>query len=81
MIGHAEQLAAKQEPAIVEEATIVMQTVQQCELQRLKALAEVNPNIRQEEIDHLVEETDELQHYLASTHLKLEALRLTVITE
>lgn len=81
MIGHAEQLAAKQEPAIVDESRTVMQTVQQSELQRLKALAEVNPNIRQEEIDHLLEETADLQHHLASTHLRLEALRVAVITE
>jgi ATP-dependent helicase HepA len=58
-----------------------MHTLQQSELQRLRALADVNPNIRPEEIDHLVAETEELQHYLASTHLKLEALRVAVITE
>ena len=58
-----------------------MQQLQTSELQRLQALAQVNPNIRQEEIDHLLAETDGLQHYLASTHLKLEALQIAVVTE
>jgi len=81
MIEQAERLAAKQESSIIDSAKTRMHTLQQSELQRLRALADVNPNIRPEEIDHLVAETEELQHYLASTHLKLEALRVAVITE
>lgn len=81
MISQAEQLAAIQESSIIETAKTQMQNLQQSELQRLRSLAEVNPNIRGEEIDHLVEKTAEMEHYLASTHLKLEALRVAVITE
>lgn len=81
MITHAEQLAARLESSMIDTARTQMNNLQQSELKRLQALAEVNPNIRQDEIDHLVTETDELQHYLASAHLKLEALRVAVITE
>ncbi len=81
MIAQAEKLAEKQEQSIVDGANEQMQTLQQQELQRLQALAEVNPNIRQEEIDYLLAETSELQHYLGLSHIKLEALRLAVITE
>ena len=81
MIRQAEKLAAQQEPAIVETAITSMQTLQRAELERLGALAEVNPNIRREEIDHIETETEELQSYLAATHLKLEALRVAVITD
>ena len=81
MLGKAEQLAADQEPSIVNAAKTKMQNLQQSELERLQALAEVNPNIRQEEIDHLAAETADLEHHLDSTHLKLEALRVAVITE
>ncbi|MDH4020718.1 MAG: RNA polymerase-associated protein RapA [Xanthomonadales bacterium] len=81
MLKKAEQLAADQEPSIVDAAKTHMQKLQQTELRRLQALAEVNPNIRQEEIDYLVAETSELEHHLDSTHLKLEALRVAVITE
>lgn len=81
MITHAEQLAAKLESPMIETARTQMQDLQQAEMKRLQALAQVNPNIRQDEIDHLVTETEELQHHLASAHLKLEALRVAVITE
>jgi ATP-dependent helicase HepA len=81
MIAHAEQLAESREPSMIETASLQMQTLQQAEIRRLRALAEVNPNIRQEEIDHLLTETEALQHYLASAHLKLEALRVAVITD
>ncbi len=81
MIEKAEQLAAEQEQSIIDTANKQMQTLQQSELRRLRALAEVNPNIRQEEIDHLLAEADELQHHLDSAHIKLEAVRVAVITD
>ena len=81
MIEAAEQLAAAQEQAIVDAAVSNMTQVQQSELQRLRALSEINPNIRQEEIDHLSDETVNLQHYLDSAHIKLEAVRVAVVTE
>ena len=81
MIEKAEHTAAKHEQSIIDAANAQMQDLQTSELQRLQALAKINPNIRQEEIDHLVGETDELQHYLATAHIKLDALRVAVITE
>lgn len=81
MLKRAEQLASDQEPSIVNAAKTSMQDLQQSELKRLQSLAEVNPNIRQEEIDYLMAETADLEHHLDSTHLKLEALRVAVITE
>jgi len=41
----------------------------------------VNPNIRQVEIDHLMVETDELQDHLSAATIKLEALRVAVVTD
>jgi len=81
MIEQAEQLAGKQEKSIVDAASEQMQNLQQREIQRLQALAEVNPNIRQEEIDYLLAETSELKHYLGLSHIKLDALRVAVVTE
>ncbi len=81
MIKQAEQLATKHEQPIVEQATVTMKELQKSELRRLRALAEVNPNIRQEEIDHLVNETSDMQIYLDSTHIKLDALRVAVVTD
>ena len=81
MIECAETLAAGHETSIIEAATAQMQSLQQSELKRLRALAEVNPNIRQEEIDYLVTETEQLQTYLQASHIKLEALRVAVVTD
>lgn len=81
MIEQAGQLAGKQEQSIVDAANDQMQSMQNQELQRLRALAQVNPNIRQEEIEYLVTETSELQHYLQSSHIKLDAVRVAVINE
>ena len=81
MIEHAQQLAENQKAALVDAARTDMQMLQQTELKRLRALAAVNPNIRQEEIDHLVEETDKLEHYLATAQIRLDAVRVAVITE
>jgi ATP-dependent helicase HepA len=81
MIEQAEQLAANHEQSIVDMAVEHMQNLQQSELRRLRALAEVNPNIRREEIDYLVAETSDLHRHLNAAHSKLEALRVAVVTE
>ena len=81
MIQQAEKLASRHEKSIIEASQTQMQNLQQSELQRLRALAEVNPNVRQEEIDYLVAETSELEHYLNATHIRLEAVRVAVVTE
>jgi ATP-dependent helicase HepA len=81
MLTQAEQLAARHEQSIIDNASEQMQLLQTSELERLQALAKVNPNIRQEEIDHLQQETGELQHYLDATCIKLEALRVALVTD
>ena len=81
MIKQAEQLAAPKQQLIIETASGQMQSLQQSELHRIQALAEVNPNIRQEEIDHISTETIELQKFLDSAQIKLEALRVAIVTD
>jgi len=81
MIAQAEKLAGKHEQSIIDTASKQMHSLQKSELKRLRALSEVNPNIRQEEIDHLRQEASELQLYLEATHIKLEALRVAVVTD
>ncbi len=81
MVEQAEHLAAAQQQGIVEAAAETMDALQRAECQRLQALAAVNPNIRQQEIDYLLAETGELKHYLSVAQIKLDAVRLAVITE
>ncbi|ABZ78331.1 SNF2-related protein [Shewanella halifaxensis HAW-EB4] len=50
------------------------------ELERLKALKAVNPNIRDEELSHLSEQMSELNRYLDSSKLQLDAVRLVLVS-
>jgi len=81
MLKQAEQLAAPKQQLIIETASVHMQSLQQSELHRIQALAKVNPNIRQEEVDHISTETIELQRFLDSSQIKLEALRVAIVTD
>jgi ATP-dependent helicase HepA len=53
---------------------------QQGELARLEALATINPNIRNEEIDYRKAVAEELLEYLSYTQLKLDAVRVALAT-
>ncbi len=81
MIGRAEQLAEPKKDELIEHAAGKMQTEQVSELQRLKALAAVNPNIRQEEVQYLQDTAVNLQRYLQGAQLKLDAVRVALVTD
>jgi len=78
MIKKAEDSVAPQQQQLIDAAMQRMQEQQSNELQRLEALSAVNPNIRQQEIDFLREETQSLADYLLTAQLKLDALRVIV---
>lgn len=80
MIKTAETSVAGRQQKLIDEALERMQIQQGGELQRLVSLAEVNPNIRQQEIDLLRDETQNLVEYLGTAQLKLDALRVIVAT-
>lgn len=48
------------------------------ELERLRALARVNPSVREDEIEQLQQRIELLEDYLQKTHLRLDALRMVV---
>ncbi|MFT5789020.1 MAG: ATP-dependent helicase HepA, partial [Shewanella sp.] len=50
------------------------------ELERLKALKAVNPNIREEELTHLSGQMSELNRYLDGSQLQLDAVRLVLVS-
>lgn len=78
MIEKTDSKAEAQQADIVAAAITQMNHDQQVELQRLTALAEVNPNIRQDEIEHLQSSTESLAHYLENAQLKLDSLRVVI---
>ncbi|GAB2196006.1 RNA polymerase-associated protein RapA [Sessilibacter sp. MAH4] len=65
----------------IKEAKDRLTAQQNYEIDRLKALAQVNPNIRQEEIDFLEAEKAELLGYLDQAQVRLDAIRILVLTE
>ncbi|MDM3869886.1 RNA polymerase-associated protein RapA [Porticoccus sp. W117] len=78
LIEQAQTLAGKQQGGLVESALEKMQRLQKRELQRLQALAEANPNIRQEEIEHIRDTSEQLAGYLEAAELRLDSLRVVV---
>jgi len=79
MLEQAELRVRPQQETLVKQAITGMQQTQAIELQRLQALAKVNPNIRLQEIELLKQETDSLEYYLRNATLNLDALRVIVI--
>lgn len=65
---------------IVREANAHMLKQQKVEHDRLLALAKVNPNVRPEEIKHIEDTTEQLQHHLHSAQVSLDSIRVIVCT-
>jgi ATP-dependent helicase HepA len=80
MIGQAQPLAEAQRKGLLDHAVANMQASQGAELERLQALAAVNSNIRQEEIQHLKNTASTLLRYLHEAQLRLDAVRVAMVT-
>lgn len=80
MVAQSEILAENKKGDIIDSAELSMKLEQDAELQRLQALALVNPNIRQEEIDHFVSRGISSERYLQGAQLKLDAIRIALVT-
>ena len=78
MIAQTDKISGTQQEEMISAAMEQMTHEQQVELNRLTALSEVNPNIRQDEIEHLKSNTELLAHYLQSAQLKLDSLRVII---
>jgi ATP-dependent helicase HepA len=81
MLDHARILAEAQKGGILETAVTTMRARQQVEWERLQALAVINPNIRQVELMHAKGAAERLEPYLGGAQLRLDALRVAMVTE
>lgn len=81
MLQRAEALAEVQRPGLLEQASASMREEHQQELQRLQALARVNPNIRDEEIQFLQDTAEQSGHYIEQARLRLDAIRVALVVE
>ncbi len=80
MIKQAEQQCQQQTPQLLSVARKASQQTLMKEMNRLKALAKVNPNIRTEEIDFYGQQLDSLETIFDTITPRLDALRVIIVT-
>ncbi len=80
MVAASEKLAKKLAPEILSRAVEEGRGVLETEIQRLEALMDVNPNVRDEEVEHFRRQLADLTERLESSSLRLDALRVIVAT-
>ena len=80
LITTSEQLAYTNAPRIMAEAHARSQQALQTEINRLKALQSVNPNVRDEEIQYFELQLRQLTQVLENASLRLDAMRVIVTT-
>jgi ATP-dependent helicase HepA len=78
MLAQAQELADNNVPAIVKSARQDMAGQLNTEITRLKELKKVNPSVRKQEIDLLVDQQRGLEEHLSNARLRLDAIRVSV---
>lgn len=81
MVAKAEALAQPQQADMIEAARQHADEELGEELQRIQALAEVNPNIRSEEVEYVQSVKDKLHEQLGNAALTMDAMRVVVVME
>ena len=79
LLARAEQLAEKAGAAIAAEARRRMDRELADELQRLRALAKVNPNVREDEIEQLAVRRELIALQFQDARVRLDAVRIVVM--
>ena len=80
LIQHSERLSMHYAPNILATAQEHTHQLLQREIGRLKALQQVNPNVRNEEIDYFEQQYRHVSSALESSSPRLDALRIIVST-
>ncbi len=80
LIEHAEQAVAKELVTVREAAQTEMENNLRAELDRLQALKAVNPNIRDDELELIETQIQDLTGYIAKAQIQLDSLRLIVVS-
>ena len=76
MLQKAEDKTKPQQTELIAAAQQKVSEEINAELDRMQALAEVNPNVRQSEIEYLRDRLASSQHYLSQAKLRLDSLRV-----
>lgn len=80
MAARATEFAEAELATLLDGAMHQAREEQAGELERLSALAAVNPNIRAEEIEYRRTSAEALLTYLGNTQIKLDAVRVGIAT-
>ena len=80
MLDASKTIAEQQAPSILEEAHDKTRQMLKKEIQRLQSLQQINPNVRDEEIQFFQNQWDALNEILDNAALRLDALRVIVVT-
>ena len=80
MVAASEKLANRLAPKLFSEAVESSRTTIEQEIDRLEALAKVNPNVREEEIEFLRNLLDAITSNIEQAKLRLDALRVIIAT-
>lgn len=80
LLASSEQKANEQAPQLIAQGQARIQQTFTPEIERLKALRKVNPNVREEEIRFFEQQLAQLTTALKSSNLRLDAVRVIVET-
>lgn len=80
MLANSERQAAAQVPERIAAARQRIRQTFLPEIERLKALRKVNPNVRDDEIAFFEQQWEKLNAMLDSARLRLDAVRVIVAT-
>ena len=78
VFAHAAQNAEVEADKVRQQKVELMQSALGDELQRMQQLKQVNPSVRQEEIEHLQQQISQLTQAIEGSSVELEAVRLVV---
>jgi ATP-dependent helicase HepA len=78
MIQQAEQITQANQAKLIDAASAAVAAELGAEIDRLKSLAQVNPNVRQEEIHYLQERLATSQQFLSQAKVRLDSLRVVM---
>jgi ATP-dependent helicase HepA len=81
LIDVSKKMAKKHQKQLIEQAIDKMTELTDHELHRLQHLAEKNTHIKPAEIEAMQSQQQQLKQYLQQAELKLDALRLIIVTE
>jgi ATP-dependent helicase HepA len=78
MLQQAEKITETKQAALISSASDSVTLELTAELARMRALAEVNPSVRMQEIEYLEQRLVQAKTYLAQAQLRLDALRVVI---